>query len=408
MGLLARVSWVWVVAFGVVLGAACGGAGPDRFGLGAASGDGGPSSSGSGSGSGGGGDDGSVTTFGDGASVGVLGDSGCATATAKATKTPVYMVFVLDGSLSMTENSKWPAATQALQAIFTDMQKQADPGVAVGLIVFSDSKDSSFGVGPYPGKADVPIGFVGGAQVGALNGRLGGQPLATTPTGAALKGGYGELGGYVPLTPVPPGGKKVLILITDGVPTDNCAQVGTNYATNACVVEAAQELGMAPPQGPVLTFVIGTGVFPSANLGNFDPSFLGNLAVAGGTAPTGCNPDDNTSTTGLCYFEVDPTKGSATQTQQAFEAAINAIRGQVLSCTFPLDVNPEAGVLDPSKVNVTVDGNTIPQSPTSGWTYDNPSNPTTITFNGAACDNLKNDPNANVDIVLGCATVTAK
>jgi hypothetical protein len=309
----------------------------------------------------------------------------------------------------MSQDNKWTAATGALEAIFSDMQTKADTGVGVGLIVFSDSKDPTHASGPYPDSADVPINFVGAAQDSALDTRLSGKPSGGTPTGTALKGGYGELASYTPMTPLPPGGQKVLVLITDGVPTDNCAQKGGSYTTNPCVEEAATELTTASPEGPILTFVIGTGVYPSTDLGNFDPSFLGNLAQAGGTGPKGCNPDENTAgATDLCYFEVDPTTGNATQTEQAFEAALNAIRGQVLSCTFPLTVNADAGTLDPSKVNVTVDGTTVPQSATDGWSYDNPTDPTSITFNGAACTNLKNDPTATVQIVLGCATIVAQ
>ena len=399
---------------GLALGLACGntasGTGFGSPGSSSSGGGGGSSSGsngGSSSGTGGGGSSGSI--FGGGGDDGgvSLGDAGCATATAKATKTPVYMVFILDGSGSMKQNSKWTAATQALEAIFADMQKQADTGVGVGLIVFSDSKDPTHASGPYPSSADVPINFVGAAQVSALNNRLSGQPSSDTPTGTALKGGYGELASYVPLTPIPPGGQKVLVLITDGVPTDNCSQNGGSYTSNACVMEAAQELTATPPTGPVLTFVVGTGVFPSTDLTNFDPSFLGNLAQAGGTGPKGCNPNENSTSTDLCYFEVDPTAGTATQTEQAFEAAINAIRGQVLSCTFPLNIT-DGGTVDPGKVNVTVDGTTVGQSSTNGWSYNDPTNPTEIIFNGAACTSLKNDPNADVQIVLGCATVNAQ
>ncbi len=259
------------------------------------------------------------------------------------------------------------------------------------------------GAGPYPDSADVPINFVGAAQVSALGTRLSGQPSSDTPTGTALQGGYGYLETFTPLTPLPPGGQKVLVLITDGVPTDNCAQNGGSYASNPCVMEAATELAKKGPQGPILTFVIGTGVFPSTNTGNYDPSFLGYLAQAGGTGPKGCNPAENSTTSDLCYFNVDPTAGNATQTEQAFETAINAIRGQVLSCTFPLTTTG-LGTIDPTKVNVQVNGMTISQDPTNGWSYDNPSDPTEIILNGTACANLKNDPNASVDIVLGCAT----
>jgi hypothetical protein len=414
MGKWSRASGLSSVAFALFLASACGtSATPTGF-----TNHGSSSSSGSSSG---GGDDasssssssgGTPPSFGDGGGPtegGSLGDAGCATATAKATKTPVYMVFILDGSGSMSEDNKWPAATQALEAIFADMKTQADTGVGVGLIVFSDTKDKTNASGPYPEPGiDVPINFVGAAQQSALDTRLGGQPSRGTPTGTALKGGYGELETYVPLTPLPPGGQKVLVLITDGVPTDNCAQNGGSYTSNACVVEAAAELAKASPAGPILSFVVGVGVYPSTDTTNFDPSFLGNLANAGGSGPKGCNPNENAAgATDLCYFEVDPTAGSQAATEMAFENAINAIRGQVVSCTFPLNVNPEAGTLDPTKVNVTVDGTTVPQSATDGWSYNSPTDPTAIVFNGAACTSLKSDAMANVQIVLGCATVTA-
>jgi hypothetical protein len=340
---------------------------------------------------------------------GLLDGEGCATASAEAKKTPVYMLFILDGSSSMQEDGKWPAATQALDAIFADMQSKGDPGVGVGLIVFSDTYDFTFASGPYPETGiDVPIAFVDAAHLDALNARLSGQPWGNTPTGTALQGGYGELESYVAAAPLPPGGQKVLVLITDGVPTDRCAAGGYSYTANRCVVEAGQELAEGPPAGPVLTFVVGTGVFPSDDLADFDPSFLGNLAQSGGTGPAGCNPDENSSSSDLCYFEVDPTRGSQTRTEQAFEAAINAIRAQVLSCTFPLSPNADAGTVDPAKVNVTLDGTTVPQSSTNGWSYDDPVDPTAITLNGSACALVKSDSTASVQIVLGCATITAQ
>jgi hypothetical protein len=260
-------------------------------------------------------------------------------------------------------------------------------------------------MGPYPQMIDVPIGFMGTAQDNALHQRLSGMPSFVTPTQAALTGGYSELETFTPLTPLPPGGKKVVILITDGVPTDGCAQMGGSYTSNPCIQMAAMKLTETAPQGPILTYVIGVGVYPSSDLTNFDPNFLGNLAVAGGTGPMGCNPNENASgATDFCYFQVDPTTVNATQLQQQFEDAINSIRGQVITCTFPLQ-STGVGTVDPGKVNVEVDGMTIPQDPMNGWTYDNPSNPTSITLNGTSCANLKADSHAMVQIVLGCMTV---
>lgn len=407
-----RPPWIRTAVLLAPLVAACG-AGSSGSGFGGTSGSSsGAGSSGSGSDSGSSGS-GSGGLVGDGGSTSHLSpDSGCATATANASRSPVYLLFVLDGSGSMGQENKWTAVTGALGGIVGQMN--GDPGIGVGLIVFADSMDQtmSTGPGPYPEPGiDVPIGYVDAAKTAALAKRLGGSPASNTPTYFALQGGYGELGSFTPGAPLQTGGQKVLVLITDGVPTDHtCSikQAGTDYANNPCVTMAAQQHAAAAPAGPIDTFVIGVGQFPASSGQDFDPAFLGYLAQAGGGAPAGCNPAQTQTSTGLCYFEVDPTQAtSAAQLQQAFTAALEAIRGQVLSCTFPLQ-STGLGQLDPTQVNVQVDGQTVPQSPTDGWTYDNPQDPTAIVFHGAACDALKSDPNAKVSVVVGCATITAK
>ena len=75
---------------------------------------------------------------------------------------------------------------------------------------------------------------------------------------------------------------------------------------------------------------------------------------------------------------------------------------------LPAEPQHGAGTIDPSKVNVTVNGMTVPQDPTNGWSYDNPSMPTEIILNGSACTSVKNDPSATVNIVLGCQTMKAQ
>jgi uncharacterized protein YegL len=342
-----------------------------------------------------------------------LGDAGCATASAEARRQPVYLLFVLDGSGSMKSDNKWAAVVPALQSIFGEMKQAADPGVAAGLVVFSDTIDSTGGSGPYPSKVDVPVAFVDAAHVSALDARLMGMPQNGTPTHAALTGGYGDLEGYKAAAPVQPGGKKVLVLITDGVPSDDCVSIPllTTYSTNACVEEAAAKLKEGSPEGPVETFVIGVGNFVSSSFfgtTGIDPGFLGNLAKAGGTGASACNPNETQTTTDLCYFEVDPSQAqTATALQQKFEAALNAIRGQVVSCTFPLQSSNLAQI-DPQHVNVQVNGTTVLQDAANGWTYDDPAAPTAILLHGAACTSAETDVSAKVQIVLGCVTQIAK
>jgi hypothetical protein len=360
--------------------------------------------------------DAATNTFGGDGTVSVgsdLGDAGCATGSAQAERQPVYLLFVLDGSGSMKSDNKWTAVVPALQSIFGEMKQAADPGVAAGLVVFSDTLDSSQGSGPYPSSVDVSVAFVDGAHASALDARLMGMPQNGTPTHAALTGGYGDLEGYQATAPVQAGGKKVLVLITDGVPSDDCKSFPliSNYTTNLCVELAANKLKEASPRGPIQTFVVGVGDFSAAlffGLGGIDPSFLGNLAQSGGTGASTCNPNEATSTSDLCYFEIDPSQAqTAADLQQKFEAALNAIRGQVVSCTFPLQSSNLAQV-DPQHVNVQVDGTTILQDPKNGWTFDDPAAPTAIDLHGAACASAQSNLSAKVSIVLGCVTQIAK
>jgi hypothetical protein len=415
----------WLAAAGLVVATlvACGGTKGSGFppnenggsggGSGGASGSGGSGGGSSGGSSGGGGSSGSGFDIdgGDYDGPSVVGDSGCAKASASATRAPVYMLFVEDGSGSMGQDNKWTAVVPALEGLFASFEN--DPGIAAGLIVFADTMDMTLntGPGPYPEPGiDVPMGYVSTAQDMALNTRLSGMPNSNTPTYYALQGGYGELESFMSMPPLQPNGQKVLVLITDGVPTDhNCSisHAGTNYPMNPCVLMAGAEHAKTAPAGPIVTFVIGVGPFPNTGT-DFDPAFLGNLAQAGGGAPAGCNPNETQNVANVCFFEVDPTQAaSAAALQMTFTDALQAIRGQVLSCTFPLQTTG-LGMIDPTQVNVDVDGMTVPQSPTNGWTYDNPSSPTAIVFNGSACNALKNDPNAKVSIVIGCATIMAR
>jgi hypothetical protein len=321
----------------------------------------------------------------------------------------VYLEFVLDGSGSMAMQNKWTAVVPALKDIFSQMAASADTGLAAGLIVFSDSMDSTAGAGPYPSSSDVPIALVNAAQNTKLSNRLGGQPMSGTPTQTAMTGGYTALENFAPQPPLSEKGKKVMVLITDGAPTDGCivlSSVANGYSGNPCVMMAAQKLTEVAPKGPIETFVVGVGQFPSAIAFTFDPSFLGYVAQAGGTGPTNCNPAENSMTSDLCYFEIDPSKATtASQLQMQFETALNTIRGEVFSCTFPIE-SSGTGAIDPKLVNVEIGGMTILQDPKNGWTYDNMNNPTEIILHGAACTQAKGNLTEKVSVVLGCKTMT--
>jgi hypothetical protein len=338
-------------------------------------------------------------------------DSGCATATAVAKRDPVFMLIVLDGSGSMGEDNKWSAVIPALDAIFDDLLSKADPTFGAGLHVFSDSKDPTGGSGPYPANNDVFIGFVDQSQHDSLRARIdGAQPSGGTPTHKALIGAYARLENLVPFAPLPPTGRKVLVLMTDGVP--NGDNTTSQQEQQACLDLADTELKKNGPAGPISTFSVGIGPFPSPDPGGYDPVFMGHLAKAGGTSPLNCDPNETTNLSNICHFQIDPTKASnVAQLTKAFIDAINKIRSQVTSCTFDLEKPDGGGAIDPHLVNVVfTDGNgnvhVIPEDPQNGWRYDDPTNPKKVILNGGGCDEVKLDSLGKLSIILGCKSIT--
>lgn len=370
---------------------------------GGATGDGG----GNGFGDGGGGfvgSDGGGTIGGDG------GLAACATAEATASRTPVYMLIVVDGSGSMDnspqENDplkagskrgvKWLAVRGALHAFWDGLVTKPDNSLGVGLYLFSSNTTKSATA------IDVGIKAVDAAQAAALEGRVDPNvaPNGGTPLKEAFEGQLPLLQSFTPTAPLVSGGKLVMVLMTDGVPN------GGTSDQNTLVADATAAFAGTPK---VTTFAVGVGD-PNASSSDYDEVFMGKLAVAGGAPAAGCTPGWNQSSPAgqtPCHFQITPSAKTAAQIQAEFLTAINTIRDQVSSCTFTLDKS--GGAIDPSKVNVVYTSgggvaSTVPQDPSNGWSYDNPTDPSTVTLNGSACDTLKSDTNGSIKIVLGCAT----
>jgi hypothetical protein len=189
--------------------------------------------------------------------------------------------------------------------------------------------------------------------------------------------------------PLPQNGRKVVVLMTDGLPATGSEQ----QCTDAVSAEV--------PKG-ITTFAVGIGPFPSTNTGTYDPVFMGGLGQAGGAAPVGCNPKEAVNEANLCFTQITPGADTA-KMKQAFVDALNKIRKATASC----ELAAPAGV-DPDNFNVAVksgagDDQVIPQGP-SGWTFDTVP-PTKVLLHGAACDRLKLDPKASASFITGCRTI---
>jgi hypothetical protein len=341
------------------------------------------------------------------------GLKGCATAEADAKTTPVYMDIVLDGSGSMnnapreadplappqTTGKKWLAVRGALNSFFNDLgaASPTDNTFGVGMFVFSSSG----------GKPTSEIRAVNLAQAASLNAQIlpPSFPSLGTPLCTSMATQIAVLSTFVPAPPLEPGGKRVLLVITDGVPDG-----GTLNSQAACKTNAVNALAGNPS---ITTFVVGVGE-PTASPTDYDEVFMGELARAGGAPAAGCNPNWNLNTLGVgdttgvpCHFQITPSaSNSSGAVATLLKNAINAIRDQVRSCEFALEKKPGQDI-DPAKVNVVrVDAagveHIVPKNGSTGWSYDNDTDPTKVILNGAACTEFKNETGAKVKIVLGC------
>jgi hypothetical protein len=361
---------------------------------------------------------------GDPTDIDALLTAGCATAQQQAERAPIYMLFVLDGSGSMNESGKWQAVIPALRAIFDEFRRGKDPSIGVGLTIFADQNDPTIGeytAGPYD-KMDVPLAVVDDGQFGRLTQRMDStSPYLGTPTYEVLFGQYALLRQFQPTAPLVADGHKALVLITDGVP-DEDMPAGADQVPGSLRL-AAEALGTAAPQGPILTYVLGVGPFPMTPDAGvaYSPSFCGALSVAGGTRSSdSCNPNENSDPNKTCYFQVTPPpQGAPSQAEidalkGKFIDALSAIRTKLLSCEYSLTskVDEQHEVVDPNNVNVIyTEGGSgkrtiVPNDGVNGWSYDNPTNPTKVILHGQACNNAKADVAGKITVVLGCRTIT--
>lgn len=370
------------------------------------------------------------------------GDAGlpaCATAKATAQRVPIYLDIVLDGSRSMDgytnaatdanqatlcepgtypwpptgpgtcmlansresdalssppgrlTGKKWLAARAALKAFFDTRAVAPDPNLGVGMFLFSSTNSDR-----------EPVRLLDTTQASALWSLIAPEtwPDEGTPLESSIEAQAAELRAFSPGNTLAPNGRRVILLITDGVPDTVDLRPGVRTA----ITEALQ----GDPS--VATAVIGVGN-PGDNPDTvYDASFLSELAKLGGASAAGCNDAwTEGSSTPPCHLQVTPGQQSADQLQAQFGAALEQIALSLSSCELALD---KTSAIDPASVNVVyVDGagvaSQVPQDDAQGWSYDDPADPSSVRLNGAACEQFKAEVGGRVDIVVGCPTGTS-
>ena len=332
-------------------------------------------------------------------------DMACATGTATASLTPVDMFIQFDRSGSMAsprKMPKWPQAVSALNAFFQD---PTTAGLSVALHFFPDDRPLVGCTGGDNGMCNiaacaaplVPIAplsasaapmdaqellLVSTVNAAATTPKSGGNDSDGTPLYVALAGALDWAGKHQAAVP---DHKTVVILVTDGQP--NGCESSNNADTD--LANMGKLAADALKATGVRTYTIG--------IQGSEQATMDAIALAGGTEKG--------------FFI-----GDAANTQTDLIAALNKIRGSVISCAFPLPAaKPGAPAVDPTKINVnfTPTGGAVQLvgktedaagCQSGGWYYDNPSMPATITLCPSTCMQVQADAQAKLDVLLGCSS----
>jgi hypothetical protein len=273
-----------------------------------------------------------------------------------------------------------------------------DDEARVGLTLFP-ARSGEAGVAGTYSRPTVPVAPLAMTRP-MLLAALGASPNGNTPMVCAAQGTLAYYSTGFPLE-----GSRNVVLITDGAPTQEC------LPEPMCAIFPVPDLACLLRQERVAQDMVSVAVAMGARLvppvrwyiaGTPEASdqFLSSLAVTGGTART---PTCRTSSN--CHYSL-----RSASFERDLDLALEEIRGRALTCEF--EVNADSGRVDPTRVNVNFTGTgqptprVIPRDVDhrDGWDYANGMR--TLVLHGPACDRVRTDPMARVQILFGCPTVT--
>jgi hypothetical protein len=294
----------------------------------------------------------------------------CATSSARAKASRLYLVFMFDRSGSMALGDRWASCRSATESFFGANESA---GISASLhyfpimgLIFPNCDVSKYA------KPAVPMTTLPNGAFAQSLARE--EPAGSTPTGPALAGAI-RYAQDIARGQAKDGGKVAVVLVSDGAP-EGC---GDDLTT---VSKIASNVAQTIP-----TYVIGVG-----EVGN-----LNAIATAGGTKQA------------FIVSSNDPT-----QLQSDFQKAMADVRSSALACDYAIPAAPSGEKLDRNKVNVLQQTGAakspIPHNAEckagQGWRYDNPDNPSRIIICEETCTTLRADPTASIDVVFGCETRT--
>lgn len=335
----------------------------------------------------------------------------CATASAPSRLLPSNLLFVLDRSSSMACNlppttdssdceanpvraekdapSKWDITRSALVEAIALLPAQT----SVGLTYFSN--DDACGVHSTP---NVPIRPRDRAQTSLIDASLAAvMPGGSTPLVGATVLAYKHV--YDEAVAGRLAGRNFVVVLTDGDQSESCSDPARCKGQHACTRLLVEDEVPQAARAGIRTFVIGApGSEPARTA-------LSEIARAGGTAPPDCAPER-----GDCHFDMsrEPDFG------RALGHALVAIGGRAVRCEFPMP-RFDVGEAEPGRINIVYapgqgerrvivrDDRSACDDGADGWQLSEDASE--IRLCGPTCETVRSDPDAKLDVVLGCPAV---
>lgn len=339
------------------------------------------------------------------------GEPNCGASKLTADPPVVNVLLVIDKSSSMQDESgfsqsKWLALRDGLTSALTQTKERVSYGMS--FFPFGNDPKATPATCETPSVSEPLIPIADGTTsvpqiLSALDQYL---PAGGTPTAAALKaaGDYLIHGAGKNLP-----GKSYVLLATDGGPNCNddlrceaatctlnmegfdcggncCSPTLDPKGPESCLDSDASEAAVKVlADAGVKTFVVG---IPGSELYH---ATLDRLAQAGLEAQPGGPP----------YYYAVSASGDTTGLTDVLTRITN---GVITTCELQLGSTPP----DLDRLNVVIDGQTIPQLGPDGWSVDQSTSPPTIVLKGATCQMMETQGAQAVDVTFGCPTVLVK
>lgn len=364
-------------------------------------GDGQGSSSGSSSGNSGGFGDGGGGAFDDverPSDAMLNAETACAQASGQAQLQPIDMFVILDHTGSMapdcplgsTGTSLWCRATNALSTYFKSPSSKDNAAALQFFNLNSQCDGSGHGVSAVPGGATGYVTLPSTAFDTALDNDSPAGGFGTR-TEAAIRG----LTTFTSNAQNRRAGRTTIgIIVTDGDPTD--CDTNPTHLSNLLQAHFAAT--------GVRTFLVGMTGADDATL---------EAIAAGGNAPP--HPTNTSGLTGTCGSSASPCRhwNVGNGNGNVLVEALKAIQASAVGCTLQMP-KLDAGTIDPGQVKVeySTQGTMPAQELTrvtgaaacvsSGFYYDDNTNPTTVNLCPQICSTVQADPSAKINVLFGC------